>query len=343
MEKYRLDMKMLVSLFFICFSIQAMGVAKKMPVNLVIHRNKVFEIGAKLNTLEKELQQKNQTYHSHLEQIKSLESELGRFRNKLNISINDLKKAEEENNKILKNFILEAEDETMEHWQRKVHSELLKKSNEKYKNKLTELETFKSQIIEYENKLVFLKSEEEELAVVIRDLENRKKSTMDAYAVGLREKKNLEDSFERSQIKKVVSKVEAKFSQAPLRLKKPEKLFKKPLNDFLSLTSSEKGVTFKYRSVQPIRATDKGKVVFAGELASYGQVLLVDHGNDLRTVLLGKFDLKVKKNDDVLEGDILGTTLMTSPEPQNLYFEVRKKNVAQNTILWLDSGGVSKI
>jgi septal ring factor EnvC (AmiA/AmiB activator) len=86
-----------------------------------------------------------------------------------------------------------------------------------------------------------------------------------------------------------------------------------------------------------------GKVVFAGDLASYGQVVLIDHGSDLRTVLLGKMNIKVKKNDTVKDGDILAYTQSDLKESQNLYFEVRKKNTAQNTILWLDLGGVSKI
>jgi septal ring factor EnvC (AmiA/AmiB activator) len=86
-----------------------------------------------------------------------------------------------------------------------------------------------------------------------------------------------------------------------------------------------------------------GKIVFAGDLASYGQVVLIDHGNDLRTVLLGRMSIKVKKNDSVKSGDVLAYTINDSKEAQNLYFEVRKKNTAQNTILWLEPNGVSKI
>jgi septal ring factor EnvC (AmiA/AmiB activator) len=54
-------------------------------------------------------------------------------------------------------------------------------------------------------------------------------------------------------------------------------------------------------------------------------------------------NIRVKKNDTVSDGEILAYTLNDSKEAQNLYFEVRKKNTAQNTILWLDQPGVSKI
>jgi septal ring factor EnvC (AmiA/AmiB activator) len=139
------------------------------------------------------------------------------------------------------------------------------------------------------------------------------------------------------------SEVKQELSQAPIIMTKPDRFFASPVDDFLTFTPSAKGVTFKYQSVQPIKAVGGGKVVFAGDLASYGQVVLIDHGNDLRTVLLGKMNIKVKKNDSVQNGDILAYTQNDSKEPQNLYFEVRKKNTAQNTILWLDPNGVSKI
>jgi septal ring factor EnvC (AmiA/AmiB activator) len=92
-----------------------------------------------------------------------------------------------------------------------------------------------------------------------------------------------------------------------------------------------------------VKAVGGWKIVFAGDLAAYGQVVLIDHGGDLRTVLLGRMDIRVKKNDTVSDGDVLAYTRNESKEPQNLYFEVRKKNTAQNTILWLDQKGVSKI
>jgi septal ring factor EnvC (AmiA/AmiB activator) len=92
-----------------------------------------------------------------------------------------------------------------------------------------------------------------------------------------------------------------------------------------------------------VKAVGEGKIVFAGDLASFGQVVMVDHGNELRTVLLVKMSIKVKKNDTVKSGDVLAYTINDSKEAQNLYFEVRKKNTAQNTILWLEQNGVSKI
>src|SRR5690606_21768255 len=101
-------------------------------------------------------------------------------------------------------------------------------------------------------------------------------------------------------------------SDAPIVVAKPDRLFHRPVDDFMSFTASPKGVTFKYQAAQPVKAVGSGKVVFAGDLAAYGQVVLIDHGQDLRTVLLGKMNIRVKKNDTVRDGDVLAYTLNDS-------------------------------
>jgi septal ring factor EnvC (AmiA/AmiB activator) len=166
---------------------------------------------------------------------------------------------------------------------------------------------------------------------------------MELYLSKVQSKKIAENKAQSNKLKAKIAEVKKSFSQAPIVEKKPDRFFKQPVEDFLTYTASAKGVTFKYQSIQPIKAVGDGKVVFAGDLASYGQVVLIDHGQDLRTVLLGKMDIKVKKNDTVKDGEVLAYTQNASKEDQSLYFEVRKKNTAQNTILWLDSHGVSKI
>ena len=166
---------------------------------------------------------------------------------------------------------------------------------------------------------------------------------METYLAKVDSKKKLESKVQTQKIHQKIALVKKQMSDAPIVLTKPDRIFSRPVDDFLSVLPSTKGVTFKYQATQPIRAVGEGKVVFAGDLAAYGQVLLIDHGNDLRTVLLGRMNIKVKKNDSVSAGEVLAYTLNDSKEAQNLYFEVRKKNTAQNTILWLDQKGVSKI
>ncbi len=333
--------KVLIGLALISFSVY--GAVKKPLDELAKYRSQVLEMGSRLSSLEKEIGSKTNLYLSSVEQIKQFEEDVKLYRNRLVELQLQVKNSQEKNKKILKNYLLETENESTEAWQRKVHLELLKQAQSKLLQQQEELNSFQLKVSTFDEKLASLRKDEEDLSAVIQELENRKKIVMEQYLAHAKNKKAFEKKVETKKIQNKLAQIKKEFSQAPLVLTKPERVFGRPVDDFLTFTSSPKGVTYKYKAVQPIKAVGDGKIVFAGDLASYGQVLLVDHGNDLRTVLLGRMNIRVKKNDGVRSGDILAHTINDTQEPQNLYFEVRKKNTAQNTILWLDSRGVSKI
>lgn len=333
-----------VFLLGVSLAISAHGAIKRKPQDdLARYRSEVMHLGAKLSTLEKEIGSKNNLYISSIEQIKQFESDVKLYRERLKEIRQQVEESQIENKKILQSYLMESENDESEAWQKRVHLELLKQAQHKLKNKEAELISFESKVSEFDEKLATLRSSEEELAQVIEELEDRKKMAMELYLAKVESKKKAESMLERQRLKKKIAAVKKKYSRAPIVQAKPDRYFKRPVDDFTTYTSSKKGVTFKYQSIQPVKAVAGGKVVYAGDLASYGQVVLIDHGNDLRTVLLGKMNIKVKKNDAVKDGDILAYTQSDSEEAQNLYFEVRKKNTAQNTILWLDLNGVSKI
>ena len=310
---------------------------------LVRYRSEVMELGARLSSLEKEIGSKNNLYISSVEQIRQFDGDVKLYREKLTEIHAQVREAQQANKKIFQSYLVESENEGTEAWQKKAHLELLKQAQVKLKNKEIELISFENKVAEFDAKLTSLRGDEEELAVVIKELESRKKIAMELYLSKVQSKKIAENKAQSNKLKAKIAEVKKSFSQAPIVEKKPDRFFKKPVEDFLTYTASAKGVTFKYQSIQPIKAVGDGKVVFAGDLASYGQVVLIDHGQDLRTVLLGKMDIKVKKNDTVKDGEVLAYTQNASKVDQSLYFEVRKKNTAQNTILWLDQKGVSKI
>lgn len=324
-------------------SISASAAVRRPTDELARYRTEVMEMGARLSTLEKEIGSKNNLYLSSIEQIRQFEGDIKLYREALKKKQVEVLGAQAENKRILKNYLLESENETTEPWQRKVHLELLKQAQNKLKNKETELASFNTKVAEFDVKLVDLRKNEEELSQVIQELEARKKTAMETYLTKVDKKKKMESVVQVKKLEKRIAVVKKELSVAPIIEKKPDRFFHRPVDDYLSFTASPKGVTFKYQSAQPVKAVGGGKVVFAGDLAAYGQVVLIDHGNDLRTVLLGKMNVRVKKNDSVQDGDILAYTMNDTTEPQNLYFEVRKKNTAQNTILWLEQSGVSKI
>jgi len=335
---------MKLSFFLTIFiSFGALGAIKKPVDELARYRTEVMEMGARLSSLEKEIGSKNNLYLSSLEQIKQFESDVKLYRDALKTKQVEVQKSKLENKRILQNYLLESENDSTEPWQRKVHLELLKQAQNKLHIRETELNNFEIKVTEFDQKLAGLRTNEEELAQMIKELEERKKVAMETYLAKVELKKKVESIHQKQKIETRIAKVKKQLSSAPVVVTKPDRFFGNPVEDFLSFTASPKGVTFKYQATQPVKAVGSGKIVFAGDLASYGQVVLIDHGKDLRTVLLGKMNIRVKKNDTVQSGDVLAYTVNDSKEAQNLYFEVRKKNTAQNTILWLDQNGVSKI
>lgn len=306
-------------------------------------RTEVVDFGARLATLEKEIGSKNDLYISGLTQIKQFESDIKLYKDRLEQIQKQVHEARIDNQKIIKNYLVSSEDDAGEVWQKKVHLELLKQADQKLKARESELASFEAKVAEFDTKLLDLKRNEEDLAKLIKDLEEKKKVTMEKYMARVQDKKKVETQYIREKVEARANKIRQEFSHAPVIVKRPDRIFSRPVEDFQSYVSSQKGVTFKFDSVQPIKAPDSGKVVFAGDLSTFGQVVLIDHGDDLRTVLLGRMDIKVKKNDMVSSGEILAYTSNELKGAQNLYFEVRKKNTAQNTILWLDLDGVGKI
>lgn len=340
MEAY--NMSKVLTLLTIFFSLTVNSAIRKSVDELSKYRTEILQLGARLASLEKELGSKNNLYLSGIEQIRQFEQEIKIYKYALSKKQREVQQAQLENKKILQNYLLESENDSTEPWHRKVHLELLKKSITKLSNKDEELKSFEIKISEFDQKLSVLKKNEEELVQVIKELEQRKKMAMDKYLAKVDSKKKFESKIQGMKVHQKISSVKKSLIGDTV-LQKPDRLFLRPVDDFLSITPSTKGVTFKYQAVQPVKAVGGGKVVFAGDLSAYGQVVLVDHGNDLRTVLLGRMNIRVKKNDNVQDGEILAYTTNDTKEAQNLYFEVRKKNTAQNTILWLEQRGVSKI
>ncbi len=335
--------KVSAALFIALLSTKVFSVAPSMPRDLTKYREEVLHLGAKLNTIEKEIGSKNDLYLSSIESMKQFGDDLKMYQARLDKLKDEQHRAEIDNQKILMNYLAQESDDTIEDWQKKAHLQLLQTSQNKWKQKGEEIVSFQEKIDEFTVKLDELKKNEAELQVVISELEKRKKTAMETYLTKVEKKNELEEKFQERKLHQKIAKVKQTFSPVAKVQAKAERIFARPLEDFLSYQSSPKGVTFKYKAVQPVKAVGSGKVVFSGDLASYGQVVMLDHGNDLRSVILGKMSIKVKKNDQVKDGEVLGYTQGLGSEADHLYFEIRKKNTAQNTILWLDLNQVSKI
>lgn len=92
----------------------------------------------------------------------------------------------------------------------------------------------------------------------------------------------------------------------------------------------QKGLTIESRSGEPVQAVYDGRVVYAGNLKNYGQIIILQHPGNFYSLYgqLGK--IEVSDGKKIKQGELLAKT---SSEP--FYFEIRDKNVATNPLHWL--------
>jgi septal ring factor EnvC (AmiA/AmiB activator) len=187
-------------------------------------------------------------------------------------------------------------------------------------------------INEYEENLKAASINEETLYNLILNLERKKESLGQNYISKMEAKNELEE-----KLAEAVARIKVKKKRRPTKRlarsnKKLDVIFDSPIKNYISFKGSKEGVTYKYDQVGPIKVSQKGQVVYAGELASYGRVVMIDHGKDIRSVILGDINLKVKKGDLLQANGLVGYTNIDLGLTKSLYYEIRKNNKAQNTI-----------
>jgi septal ring factor EnvC (AmiA/AmiB activator) len=93
------------------------------------------------------------------------------------------------------------------------------------------------------------------------------------------------------------------------------------------------GLEFQAAAGTPVRAAAAGRVAFSDRYGSYGQLVILDHGNGYYTAYGGLGGVEVRVGDDVSPYARLGT-IAADPQPA-LFFEVRKGAKAIPPRPWL--------
>lgn len=170
---------------------------------------------------------------------------------------------------------------------------------------------------------------EGEVIAILNELENQKKMVVQQY---------LSESEKKDELHSRYQKVKAQFlrSQAQGVKLATELKFSAPLNEYTKMDYGSKGISFSYKGQHPVLTTQTGTVVYSGELSTFGNVVMVDHGKETRSVILGDFIPQVETGTQVSQGDVVGYTSDRVAQGQ-VYFEVRHKNNVQNTIQLMES------
>lgn len=103
-----------------------------------------------------------------------------------------------------------------------------------------------------------------------------------------------------------------------------------------------KGIDFQVQRGATVRAVADGTVRFAGRFQGYGNLVILDHGDDYFTVSAHLDELAVEVGDAIDAGATVGTAGETgSLRGPVLYFEVRHGAEALDPADWLAVGGGS--
>ena len=103
------------------------------------------------------------------------------------------------------------------------------------------------------------------------------------------------------------------------------------IDPFTGMQAMHEGIDFLADVGSPVVAAAGGVVIFAGFHPQYGNVIDIDHGNDLLTRYAHLSKILVKEGDIVQRGHRIGLSGSTGRSTgPHLHFEVRFRGVAQN-------------
>ncbi len=88
------------------------------------------------------------------------------------------------------------------------------------------------------------------------------------------------------------------------------------------------GILFETKKNADVFAPSKGKVVFKGPFRSQGDILILDHGKKVYTILMGMDKIDAKEGNNVYAGQKLGMMAGYGAESPKLYLELRLEGKA---------------
>ena len=241
------------------------------------------------------------------------------------------------------------------------HSNFLEQLEDQTTSSLKELKE-----LEERNKSLELKhqdtlSQKEELAKNYEQKKQDLKTAHQLYEQSKQELKELKESAKQLQkllqkaedARKKQNKAQGKTtSQAAINIKENSLIwpikgkiiskFGKEYQDQLKTWIFRDGIKIAAKQGQPVIAVADGNVIFAGQFRSYGNVVIIDHGEGFFTIYGFLSQIQAQQGQSVIEGQIIGLIGQDTQGPgmgsnqSALYFEIRKGTSAQDPEIWLE-------
>ena len=96
-----------------------------------------------------------------------------------------------------------------------------------------------------------------------------------------------------------------------------------------------KGIDIQTATGAPVKAVEKGQVVYADQFAGYGKMVIIDHGERYYTIYGYLDEIYRKKGEAVSRGESLGRAGANNASAHGkLYFEMRKDGHSVDPLPW---------
>ncbi|MFH2059371.1 MAG: peptidoglycan DD-metalloendopeptidase family protein [Pseudomonadota bacterium] len=219
--------------------------------------------------------------------------------------------------------------------------ESLKSLEEKLKNEIqakTALEVELNEQIRI-NKIETLKRE-----LILTDIRHKKRLSLAAVESLKDAEIRLDSRINNLQADKTSGEGDLSFSNYKGRLKIPVQgkiisIFGPSGTDDDKAFSFQKGIDIKVERGEPVKAVFKGEIMFADWLKGYGNILIVNHGDNYYTLYAHVEEIFKQKGETVETGEVIATAGDTgSIKGMCLHFEVRHHGKPVNPLQWIEKG-----
>jgi len=110
------------------------------------------------------------------------------------------------------------------------------------------------------------------------------------------------------------------------------------------ITTSADGIDIKTIAGSEITAIFKGKVVYVGPLRGYGNLLIIDHGQQYFSLMARASEFYKKVGEVVANGEVIGAmSEQGGLLGEGLHFEIRRGTVPENPLEWLSRNSLKTI
>lgn len=110
-------------------------------------------------------------------------------------------------------------------------------------------------------------------------------------------------------------------------------------NPEFNVTNFRSGIGIKVKKGDPVRAVFKGTVVFSDWFKGYGNMIIIDHGNNYHTVYAHLEEVFKATGDLVETGEVIATAGDTGLISETtLHFEIRHHGKPLDPLHWLKHG-----